>query len=161
MLTKCPACQKKLKFPDHVSGDLKCSFCGNIFYFSGARQTARYQKMKSEPTKMYPQRNPGILQNVTTEKQENFNELLKSLDSAKHDINQAFRDRDEAMELVDQFFQMFLERADNPEIPFKMQQEYREIAQKIFQLQRKFPLLSGVRDTLVQCEGTFRRLLKT
>ena len=134
MQTKCPGCEKILRLPDNAGGKrIKCSSCNHAFIIPLEKEIEDAKPTQDSSPK-------------------NFQALLHCIASAKADIDRSLKDRDEAMELVDSFFQMFLERAENQEIPTTQQEEYREIAQKIFELQKRFPLLSGVRDVLLQCE---------
>lgn len=143
MQTKCPGCEKTLRLPDNAAGKkIKCPSCGYSFVLS--EETQESQAALEAESKM------KIDFDSKT--------LLKMLDSAKHDIDRSLTDRDEAMELVDKFFQLFLERAEKPGLPSEQQEEYREIAQQIFELQKRFPLLSSVKDALNQCENAIRTI---
>lgn len=90
---------------------------------------------------------------------EQIRNLIRVLESCKMDIDRSMRDRDDAMEMVDTFFQKFMERANNPRVKLEERTEFRDIAQKIFQLQQRFPILSGMKDALVQCENILRQLI--
>lgn len=103
----------------------------------------------SEPPSAPTQSNRGT-SSIAPEQARN---LLRVLQSCKYDMERAMRDRDEAMEMVDTFFQQFMERANNPRVKLEEREEFRDIAQKIFQLQQRFPILSSVKDALTQCEN--------
>ena len=149
MQTKCPGCEKILKLPDNAGGKrIKCPACNHAFVIP--------IETKPIEAKEIEQGIPNMGNDIPSAK--DYKSLIQCIVSAKSDIERSLKDRDEAMELVDKFFQMFLERADNPELSLDQQAEYRDIAQKIFELQKKFPLLSGVRDVLAQCENTINNL---
>ncbi len=141
MQTKCPGCEKILRLPDNAGGKrIKCPACNHAFVIPLENQEREEDSHNA----------------TISSSGKDYSSLLQCIASAKSDVDRSLKDRDEAMELVDSFFQMFLERAENQEISTEQQEEYREIAQKIFELQKKFPLLSGVRDVLIQCETTFQ-----
>lgn len=99
MQTKCPGCEKILRLPDNAGGKrIKCSACNHAFIIPLEKEVGENKTFQESSPK-------------------DHQSLLHCIASAKADIESSLKDRDEAMELVDSFFQMFLERAENQEIP--------------------------------------------
>lgn len=136
MQNKCPACQKLLQIPDTFAGKrIKCPLCSHAFVAGGAET---------------PQTG-----NTTGGEADSAN-LLQLIASYQREIDKSMRERDEAMEMIDGFFQLFLQRGENSNLTLSEQQEYRDTAQKLFELQKKFPLLSGMKSILQKCEEAIR-----
>lgn len=138
MDVKCPNCQKPMRLSDSVVGKrAKCPACLHIFVVS--------QELAPIP-------NPAAAPAQTSPASPGDPELPGLIISYQRDLEKALRERDEAMEMVDGFFQLFMGRAREARFTHEEQKEYQDIAQKLFQLQKKFPLLSGLQDVLHRCE---------
>lgn len=136
MHIKCPHCQKVLQIDDSSRGqNVKCPLCQRAF--AVPQQTAAISKMTRVPL-------------------EEVKKVLELIESYQRDIEKSIQERGEAMEMVDGFFQLFLDRAGNPDLSPEEQQENQDIANKLFQLQKKFPLLSGFKDVLSSCDKIIR-----
>ncbi len=150
MEIQCVGCQKRLKLPDNAVGkQIKCPSCQQSFVVPQPSQTGKFEaETQDSPS-------PNVT-TPSTSPDPGKQKLLNLIASSKNDLERALKDRDEAMEMVDSIFQLFMDRAAHPDLPLDQKQEYQEIAQKVFGLQRRFPLLSGVKDALLQCENTIR-----
>ena len=179
MQTKCTNCQKVLQVADSAAGKrVKCPGCNQIFVAAPLSQaTSQILPLPTEKLSaqigVSPKPQPIVsstpsdhasTQEVTpaslpAQSKSTGNErqqLLNLLASYKRDIDKSIQERNEAMEMVDSFFNLFLERAERQSLTHEEQQEYRDTAQKMFELQKKFPLLSGFRDILNRCEKELR-----
>ncbi len=142
MQNKCPACQKLLQMPDNAVGKrIKCPLCNHAFTVSQTG-TGEFSPPGNKVL------NDSEIQN-----------LLQLLASYQRDMEKSMRERDEAMEMVDSFFQLFMQRGTNPNMTLSEQQEYRDTAQKLFALQKKFPLLGGLKDVMQRSSEAIRQLL--
>ena len=137
MEIRCVHCQKLLRIPESAAGKrVKCPICSNFFDV--------------------PQNVPSKQEKKSVDQQE-VQQILQLLASGKQDIEKSIQERGEAMEMVDGFFQFFLERSQTSNIP-EEQKQNQEIAHKLFQLQQKFPLLAGLRNVLNRCEKIFQKM---
>ncbi len=162
MEIQCSSCQKRLKLPDNAAGKkIRCPICQNVFQVSIPPPEEKSDMSLLEPKSTVldlPPETPKSDETLESSSSAiSSDNLLQMIESSRKDVDKAMVERDEAMEMVDGIFQMFMERADNPNHTPEEQSEYREIAQKIFGLQRRFPLLSSIKSTLEQCEKTFKK----